>query len=124
MTVLLSNQNAVIKSSLKQAYTFCFKVCLARVLLKQPSLLVLDEATANLDEKTEVLFQKVLEEKFQDATILCVAHRLDTLRWCRTKIEMGGGQLLSVSDFIPDEKLESNSFSQQQMKKLVVGPSR
>ena len=71
---------------------------MARVLLKNPALLALDEATANLDQKTEALFQKVLEEKFKDATILCVAHRLETLRWCRTKIEIGSGKLLSISD--------------------------
>ncbi len=71
---------------------------MARVLLKNPALLALDEATANLDQKTEAWFQKVLEEKFKDATILCVAHRLETLRWCRTKIEIGSGKLLSISD--------------------------
>jgi ATP-binding cassette subfamily B protein RtxE len=72
------------------------------VLLKQPALLALDEATSALDQQTEVLFQKVLEEKFQGATILCIAHRLETLRWCRTRIEMGAGKLLSISDFKPD----------------------
>jgi ABC-type transport system involved in cytochrome bd biosynthesis fused ATPase/permease subunit len=74
------------------------QVCLARVLLKNPALLALDEATANLDQKTEALFQKILEEKFKDATILCVAHRVETLRWCRTKIEIGSGKLLSISE--------------------------
>jgi ABC-type bacteriocin/lantibiotic exporter with double-glycine peptidase domain len=71
---------------------------LARVVLKNPALLALDEATANLDEQTEKVFQKVLEEKFKDATILCVAHRLETLRWCRIKIEIGAGSQLSISD--------------------------
>jgi ABC-type multidrug transport system fused ATPase/permease subunit len=71
-------------------------VCLARVLLKQPAILALDEATSALDQKTEVLFQKVLEEKFENTTILCIAHRLETLRWCRTRIEMGTGKLLSI----------------------------
>ena len=80
----------------------CSQVCLARVLLKQPALLALDEATSALDQTTEVLFQRVLEEKFQETTILCIAHRLETLRWCRTRIEMGTGKLLSISDFNPD----------------------
>ena len=72
---------------------------MARVVLTNPALLALDEATANLDEQTEKVFQKVLEEKFKDATILCVAHRLETLRWCRTKIEIGAGKLLSIKEF-------------------------
>ena len=80
-------------------YSIIPQVCLARVVLINPALLALDEATANLDEQTEKVFQKVLEEKFKDATILCVAHRLEPLRWCRTKIEIGAGKLLSISDF-------------------------
>lgn len=73
------------------------QVCLARVLLKRPKFLCLDEATASLDTKTEALFQKVLETSFADSTIVCIAHRIDTLRWCRTRIEMGQGKLLSMN---------------------------
>jgi ABC-type multidrug transport system fused ATPase/permease subunit len=72
------------------------QVCLARVLLKQPKVLCLDEATASLDAKTEALFQKVLEENFADATILCIAHRTDTLKWCRTRIVMQEGRVLRI----------------------------
>ena len=88
--------------SVLQLTSWYSQVCLARVLLKQPALLALDEATSALDQKTEVLFQRVLEEKFQETTILCIAHRLETLRWCRTRIEMGTGKLLSISDFKPE----------------------
>jgi ABC-type bacteriocin/lantibiotic exporter with double-glycine peptidase domain len=61
-------------------------------------VLFLDEATSALDEQTETLFQRVLEEKLSDTTIFCIAHRLETLRWCRTRIEMGNGKLLSITD--------------------------
>ena len=73
------------------------QVCLARVLLKRPKILCLDEATASLDAKTEALFQKVLETSFTDSTIVCIAHRIDTLRWCRTRIEMSQGKMLSMN---------------------------
>jgi ABC-type multidrug transport system fused ATPase/permease subunit len=63
----------------------------------RPQVLLLDEATSALDEKTEALFQRVLEEKFVDTTIFCIAHRLETLRWCRLRIEMGKGKLLSIT---------------------------
>ena len=69
------------------------QVCIARVLLKRPKILCLDEATASLDAKTEALFQKVLETSFTDSTIVCIAHRIDTLRWCRTCIEMSQGKM-------------------------------
>ena len=74
------------------------QVCLARVLLKQPTLLFLDEATASLDAATEAVFQTVLETQFAAATIVCIAHRTDTLKWCRTRIEMRRGKVFSVSD--------------------------
>ena len=73
-------------------------MCLARVLLKKPSLLCLDEATASLDAETEVLLQNVLETNFSAATIVCIAHRIDTLKWCRTRIEMQQGKILQASD--------------------------
>jgi ATP-binding cassette subfamily C (CFTR/MRP) protein 2 len=72
-------------------------VCLARVLLKRPRILCLDEATASLDQKTEALFQQVLETSFPDTTIVCIAHRIDTLTWCRNRIEMRQGKLHSIS---------------------------
>lgn len=87
---------------------FLTQVCLARVLLKKPSILFLDEATASLDEKTEAHFQKVLEEKFVDATIFCIAHRLETLRWCRTRVEMGSGKLKAITSIpAPTTQIES-----------------
>ena len=73
------------------------------MLLKQPAFLALDEATSALDQTTEVLFQKVLEEKFLGATIMCIAHRLETLKWCRTRIEMGKGKLLSITKLPPPD---------------------
>ncbi len=67
------------------------------MLLKRPKFLCLDEATASLDKTTEELFQKVLETSFADSTIVCIAHRTDTLRWCRTRIEMRQGKLWSIN---------------------------
>ena len=47
------------------------------------------------------MFQKVLETNFADATIVCIAHRIDTLTWCRTRIEMRQGKLLSMTTLVP-----------------------
>jgi len=66
------------------------------VLLKQPKLICLD--ATNLDAATDVLFQSVLATDFSAATIVYIAHRIDTLKWCRTRIEMEGGKILRVSD--------------------------
>lgn len=55
-------------------------LCIARVLLARPSLLILDEATSNIDTRTELLVQRALERLMQGRTCFVVAHRLSTVR--------------------------------------------
>ncbi|CAD8082317.1 unnamed protein product [Paramecium sonneborni] len=54
-------------------------ICLSRVLLNKKKILVLDEATANVDMITDCLIQQIIKEKFNDCTILTIAHRLNTI---------------------------------------------
>jgi len=53
--------------------------CLCRVLLKKPQVVIMDEATASVDIESDRMIQTLVKERFQDATVLTVAHRLETV---------------------------------------------
>ena len=56
------------------------RIALARLLLKSPKLVVLDEATAHLDAESEAAVQRALDATMSDRTSLVIAHRLSTIR--------------------------------------------
>ena len=69
-------------------------ISLTRSLLNDSSLVVLDEATANIDEEVEKLVQKVLTEEFGDRSVLMIAHRIKTLSLCNRILVFDHGRLI------------------------------
>jgi len=79
-------------------------LCLARAILRKSPFLILDEPTANVDRRTDELLQQALQKSFHQATILSVAHRLDTVIDYDFILVMGAGHVLEFGS--PAELVE------------------
>ncbi|MFN6338398.1 MAG: ATP-binding cassette domain-containing protein, partial [Cyanobacteriota bacterium] len=85
------------------------RIGIARALYKQAEVLVLDEATSALDSSTEHAFINVLAGLRRDLTVIMIAHRLTTLRYCDKVLEIEAGRLKAQGSY-SELTLLSSSF--------------
>jgi ABC-type multidrug transport system fused ATPase/permease subunit len=69
------------------------RLTIARALLKDPPILILDEATSSLDAESESLVQDALERLMTDRTSLVIAHRLSTVKNADRVVVLDGGMV-------------------------------
>jgi len=72
------------------------RVSIARALLNNPRILILDEATASVDTETEKQIQEALEQLMKGRTCFAIAHRLSTLRMATRLVVLDGGKIAEV----------------------------
>ncbi len=87
---MLNEDAANISAGEKQLIT------LARALLADPGILILDEATSNVDTRTELLIQQAMQTLMQGRTSFVIAHRLSTIRDAQTILVMNEGKIVET----------------------------
>jgi subfamily B ATP-binding cassette protein MsbA len=74
------------------------RLALARAILADPRILILDEATSSVDAEAEYLIQQALDEVLRGRTALVIAHRLSTIRNADKIIALEGGRIIEIGD--------------------------
>ena len=89
-------------------------VCLARALVQKSKIIVMDEATANVDFKTDNLIQEVIRHKFKDSTVLTIAHRLNTIMDYDKVLILDGGRMVEFDK--PDILIQNGGIFAELVK--------
>ncbi|KAL9237372.1 hypothetical protein vseg_011928 [Gypsophila vaccaria] len=86
--------------------------CLGRALLRRSRVLVLDEATASVDNATDMILQKTIRTEFSDCTVITVAHRIPTVMDCSKVLAISDGELVEYDEPMKLIKKEGSLFGQ------------
>lgn len=100
--MMLNEDSDNISSGQKQLLT------IARAVLADPKILILDEATSNVDTRTEVMLQEAMEEVMKNRTTFIIAHRLSTIKDADLILVMNNGDIVEQGNF--EELMKKNGF--------------
>ncbi|CAO2821258.1 unnamed protein product [Amaranthus hypochondriacus] len=84
--------------------------CLGRALLRRNKVLVLDEATASIDNATDMILQKTIRTEFADCTVITIAHRIPTVMDCTKVLSISDGKLVEYDDPMKLMKMGGSLF--------------
>ncbi|WP_312911162.1 ABC transporter ATP-binding protein [Natronosalvus caseinilyticus] len=84
------------------------RLCIARAILKDPEILILDEATSDVDTETEMLIQRSIDHLTEERTTFAIAHRLSTIKDADQIVVLEGGEIVERGTH--DELIESDGL--------------
>jgi ATP-binding cassette subfamily B protein len=90
------------------------RLAIARLLLKNPAVMILDEATSHLDNESEVLVQNALDAAMKNRTSLVIAHRLSTIRDADRIVVLDNGTIIEQGTH--DQLMKNNSLYAAQVR--------
>lgn len=90
----------------------------ARIFLLKPNIIVMDEATSSIDDETDSKLQKLLRLKFPAATLIIIAHRMNTVKLCDKALVMSNGTVVEFDTFQSLLSNQNSYFSQLWKKGL------
>ena len=93
------------------------RIAIARAILKDPKILVLDEATSSLDNRSEALIQEAVEKLMENRTTFIVAHRLSTIHKADQIIVLENGKIVETGQH---EELMNNKNLYYNLYKLKM----
>ena len=100
------------------------RIAIARAILKDPKILVLDEATSSLDNRSEALIQEALETLMENRTTFIVAHRLSTIHQADQIIVLDKGRVVEIGqheDLMNNENLYYNLYKLKMQDPVTLG---
>jgi len=98
------------------------RIAIARTLMRKPDIIIFDEATSSVDNKTEQLIQKALFDIRKDRTSIIIAHRLSTIRSCSNIFVLKDGRIIEEGDH--DHLLSLNNSYYSQLWNIQTGKQK
>ena len=93
-------------------------ICIARALIKKSKIILMDEATANIDYKTETFLQTSINQSLKDCTVITIAHRIKTIINYDKILVLNNGEIVEYDS--PKNLLEKQGLFYQLYKESIV----